>query len=299
MVGWDDLKVALAVARAGSVAAAARALGVDASTVSRRIGALEDGLGAALFSRAPDGLRPTEAGLRLLGPLEEAELALRRAVDAATSTDERPRGTVRVAVVPELAQTLLVPAVVPLLRRWPEVVVDVVAGVELEDIGRRAVDIAIRASRPASGDLVVKRLREIRLGAFAAPALLAREGHRDLRRLPWVSWSERADWPEARWVREHFPDVRVVFRANSMTPLRVACARGLGAAVLAETVLVTEPALERLELGVEAPAAALWAVGHRTALELAHVRVVWDHLCWLLAERSLDEDRALLAEFDP
>lgn len=299
MSNWDDLRYALAAARAGSVSAAGRVLGVDASTVSRRLGALEEELGVALFLRTPEGVRPTEAGARLLEPLEQAELALRRALDAAASTDLEPKGTVRIAVVPDLAQGWMVLALRPLAARVPAVVVDLVTGTALSDVGRRAVDLALRSQRPTSGDLVVKRLREVRLVPFVSPSVLAREGHADLRRLPWLGWSEDSEWVEARWQRAHFADARIVLRSNQLGPLRAACVAGWGVALLPETTGLLDPGLVRLPLDVPAPTAPLWLVGNRTALELAHVRVVWDELSVIFADRSPEEDRLFLQALTP
>ncbi|HYG66487.1 MAG TPA: LysR family transcriptional regulator, partial [Anaeromyxobacteraceae bacterium] len=115
MIHWEDLRFLLAAHRGGSLAGAARALGVDATTVGRRLGAAERALGARVFTRTPDGLRPTAAGLAVLAAAASMEHAVEAAERAAAGTDGRVEGSVRVTSGEGVLTALLAPAL-PALR---------------------------------------------------------------------------------------------------------------------------------------------------------------------------------------
>ena len=148
MLDWDDLRYFLSVCRAGTLARAAADLGINPTTVGRRLGALEETVQARLFDRTPSGYVLTAAGRELVPRAEKMEaeaLALERAVLGA---DLRPSGRVRVTVTEMLATRFIVPHLSRFAERHPEVTIELECTNRSVDLGRREADIALRGGRP-------------------------------------------------------------------------------------------------------------------------------------------------------
>src|SRR6516225_3646645 len=147
---WDDVRFFLAVARAGSLSGAARALGVGHVTVGRRIALLEKRLGVTLLNRTPDGFGTTSAGdaiLRECMAMEHAALDLER---IAAGRDSLVVGSVRMTTTEALACQVATPAIATLRQTYPGLQVDMVVGVRSLDIARRDADLAVGFARPSA-----------------------------------------------------------------------------------------------------------------------------------------------------
>jgi DNA-binding transcriptional LysR family regulator len=166
----------LAVARAGSLSGAARALRVGHVTVGRRIAELEKRLGVTLLNRTPDGFATTPAGetvLRQCMAMENAALELER---VAAGRDSLVTGVVRVTTTEALGYQVVAPAVAALRRTHPELQVDLNLGVRSLDIARRDADLAVRFARPSTSELVCRRLGDVGFSLYASQSYLARSG---------------------------------------------------------------------------------------------------------------------------
>ena len=144
MIDWDDIRYFLAVARGGSVRAAAGRLGVNHSTVLRRVAQLEDRLGAKMFEKLPSGYRMTEAGeevLQLARQMEASSLQLETRV---FGRDQSVRGLLRVTLSPPLAAHLLMPDFAEFSRLHRDIEMDIMASTELANLTNREADVAIR-----------------------------------------------------------------------------------------------------------------------------------------------------------
>ena len=173
---WDDVRFFLAVARAGSLSGAARALGVGHVTVGRRITLLEKRLGVTLLNRTPDGFATTSAGqaiLRECVAMESAAMDLERVV---AGRDSLIAGSVRVTTSEALAYQLVAPAIAALHETHPELRVDLITGVRSLDIARREADLAVRFARPSALDLVCRKLGEVGFSLYASKRYLASAG---------------------------------------------------------------------------------------------------------------------------
>jgi DNA-binding transcriptional LysR family regulator len=173
---WDDVRFFLAVARAGSLSGAARALGVGHVTVGRRIALLEQRLGVTLLNRTPDGFATTPAGqaiLRECVAMESAALDLER---IAAGRDSRVTGSARVTTTEALAWQIVAPAIAALRESHPELWVELITGVRSLDIARREADIAVRLARPSAPDLVCRKLGEVGFSLYASRRYLERAG---------------------------------------------------------------------------------------------------------------------------
>lgn len=166
---WDDLKYVLEVARCGGVTAAARRLGVNHATVSRRMGALEKQAGVRLFDRLPAGYSPTSAGLeavRAAEAMESAALALDRTL---ARRDIRTEGTVTLtAPLMLLASVPFLQMVADLKKVQPGIVLRLIASIDLLNLHQREADIAIRSSERPDETLFGLKLTSIRAAQFGS-----------------------------------------------------------------------------------------------------------------------------------
>ncbi len=283
---WDDLKVLLALQRHGSLKRAAEALGVNISTVSRRLDALEEALGAHLYDRTPDGVRPTAAAEQLVPHAEAMERAAAGLVRGLEGLEVEVEGTVRITAPPGLVDAFLAPALVELVQLHPRLRLQLLSTIGYADLSRREADLALRIVRPESGDLVAKRLASHPWCVVACPALAAALGVlRDANAARWVTWGEElGHLPDARWLGAHVDRDRVVLETSSMTAQLEAVRAGLGAMVVPRPYAAL-PGLAAVRVGralgatlAALPEGTLWLVGHRALREVPRVAAVW---AWL------------------
>lgn len=269
---WNDLRVFLAAREAGSFSAAAGALGVRQSTVSRRIAALEASLGGALFHRTAAGLVQTALG-ESVAALAEAMRDAARSVGqiASAGAHTSATGLVRLAVAEGLSAYGLVPRLAALRSAHPGLRLDIVASAETADLLRRDADLALRFVRPAGDDLVARRLADFPLGVLVHRAL----ADVPWEALPWVAFSTPGvRTPLDAWQAEHAS--RPVVRSNSYATVVAAVEHGLGAALLTAGLapvlrdVVVRPAPVELP-----PPLPLWLVAHHDVRRLQRVDVVW------------------------
>jgi DNA-binding transcriptional LysR family regulator len=265
---WDDLKVFLEVTRQRSHAGAARVLRVDASTVGRRVLALERSLSSRLFDRTPEGLAPTEAGAALLARAERIELEVLALQRELTAADARQSGSVRLTASDGVVNYVIVPRLIELQRAHPGLDFGVRAEARVLDLSRREADVAIRLVRPTESTLVARRLGTMSFAFYAGHGYLARAAApRSLAGLAGHAFIgfdlELEHVPTFRWLRKQVPDLRLSLRANTTAAQVRACVAGLGIALLPRFVAPFEPGLVELVPRVRTPTREAWAVSHR------------------------------------
>jgi DNA-binding transcriptional LysR family regulator len=245
-INWDDLRYFLRAAQAKTLAGAARAMGVDHSTVGRRLTGLERALGAPLFIRRPDGLQLTPLGetlAPLAGRVERAVLAL---------SDQVTHQTARVRVAMPTGFTRLFTASLARLRaEHPALSLEFLGEPRLVDLGKGEADLAIRSGPVGDEDLVARRLGEVGSSLYAAPAYLARRpapaAADDLRGHDLIGYDHSlAALPVAKWIEEHAGDATIVLRSREMTEMLAAALSGAGIALLPCFLGDEEPELQRL-----------------------------------------------------
>jgi DNA-binding transcriptional LysR family regulator len=283
---WGNLRFFLELVRTGSLSRAAGRLAVDRNTVGRRVVALEEELGLALFERGPQGWTCTAAGhelAALASRVEEDVLALARHADA---RDRAVEGTVRLTTATHLSAHLLVPAVPALRAQHPGLVLEIAADQRTFDLTRREADLAVRMGRPRDAGLVTRKLSDVAFRLYAArSSTAARRGAVDLGKDPFVGFDESLGGaPQERWLARIAPDRRVVFRCNSTASLVAAARLGIGVAVLPCFVADRDPELARLE-GPEPVPHELWLLVHGDLRRSPRVKAVID---WVdgLVERA-------------
>jgi DNA-binding transcriptional LysR family regulator len=290
-LSWDDLRVFLAVHRAGSHRAAARGLRVDATTVGRRLAALERALGARLFDRTPAGLELTGAGAALqvrAARVEEELIAAEREIGGA---DARVHGSVRLTASDGILHAVVMPMLATLRRAHPDLVLELRADARDLDLSRREADVALRLSRPNQASLVAVKLGSMRMGMYASAAYLTRRGTprsaADLAEHDFVGFDASLDdVPQVRWLRRLVRSPRWVVRATTVTPQVLACAEGAGIALLAAPVARRDPRLVAVLPSLAPRPRELWGVVHQDMRRSARVAAVLE---WLrVATAALD-----------
>ncbi|PZM08330.1 LysR family transcriptional regulator [Rhizobium tubonense] len=144
MIDWDDIRYFLAVARGGSLRAAAEALGVNHSTVLRRVAQLEARLGAQMFEKLPSGYRVTPAGEEVRELAEQMEVSSHQLETRVLGRDQSVRGLLRVTLAPTLATHLLMPDFAEFARLHPDIEIEILSSGELANLTNREADVAIR-----------------------------------------------------------------------------------------------------------------------------------------------------------
>lgn len=281
---WDGLRYFRAVATAGTLSGAARALGVEHSTVARRLDVLESELGSRLFLRNARGYALTRVGQALL---ESAE-TMHREVDAvarlADGQDVEMTGAVRIATADALAKHLVLPATARLAAEHSALSLEVVSDTRQHDLARREADVALRIGASLDTRLVGRKLGGLGFGLYGArprPARLA------LARAQFVTFDEVVGkLPHDAWLAEHAPNARVVLRANRQETLTEAVRLGLGLGLL--PCLVAEPGagLERWLGPNDVFTRELWLLVHPDLQRSRRVRAVMGAIASYVEEHA-------------
>lgn len=274
---WDDLRVVLSVARTRSFAGAARQLGVNESTVARRIAQAEGRLRARLFERSLGKLEPTEAGNEVIRRAERIELEVQAADVAISGANERAAGTVRVTSVPIVVNRILAPALMNLLAEHPQLRIELIADSRDLSLTKREADIALRLARPQNEARAITRKVGRLAYAVYGPARHAGEA------LPWITYEDSmSDLPQSRWIAEAIARDRSSeppLLVNDAETLLQCVAAGIGKSLLPVTVGEREPGIVRIAESPNALSRELWLMVHPDLRNLIRVRVVMD---WIM-----------------
>lgn len=294
VLDWNAVRDFLAVARTGSLNRAAVTLGVNATTVGRRIEALEAGLGLRLFQRAQTGFALTDEGRDLIERAERIEAAA-VAFERRAEASDRVSGRVRLATAENLANVLLIPALPDLRARHPDLTVEIATDIRSANLHRREADLALRLVRPTQGNVTIKRVGTMRYGLYGSADYLRRRTERmgkvdrtdDCARFDaddLIAWSETyADLPAAQWVERTLERRAPALVATSLYGQVIAAREGMGLAVLPCFVALTEPTLRRVPSEADAMAQDLWLVIHTDLAASARVRAVADFVAQIVA----------------
>lgn len=289
---WDDVRIFLAVARSGGLMAAARRLGVDQTTVARRVSALETDFGARLIERSSRGVTLTGPGAALLEHAERMESEALSATERMGAAGEGVEGVVRLATPEAFGAGLAAPAAAAFHARHPRVQLELVPTARAVNLSRREADIAVGLSRPEQGSLVSRKLADYRLGLYASRVYLEREGTpesiRELRSRPLVWYiDEMLDLPELRYLDQVAEGAHTVFRSSSIAAQHAAVASGLGLGVLHRFTADKDPRLARVLKDEVVLTRSYWVSVHEALQRVARVRAVIDFLDELVdAHRS-------------
>ncbi|MBL8689135.1 MAG: LysR family transcriptional regulator [Rhodospirillaceae bacterium] len=269
---WDHLRYVLALARGGTLTAAARTLRVNQTTVTRRLSQAETAFGARLFERIDGAFTPTEAGETAIAEAERIEAAVDAAAQRISGTDATPAGTVRITSVPLIVNRLLAPALPELRRRHPGIEPELIGDPRNFSLTKREADIALRLARPVAAGALVRRI-----GSISYVIVGPSRGRAD--RLPWISYEEGlADIPPARWIAANVAEPPRV-RVNDSETIIEAVASGVGRSLLPRFVVAGDRRLRQL-----APEPALtrelWLMVHPELRRLGRIEAT---IAWMEA----------------
>lgn len=280
---WDDLRFFLAVARAGRLTVAARRLGADHATVSRRITALEDALKAKLFERRPQGYALTEHGERLLAKAETIESEALAAQSEIGGADLALSGTVRIGAPDGFGTFFLAPRIGQLAERYPELEIQLVAMPRLLSLSKREADIAISLNPPKEGKIVARKLADYRLGLYAAPAYLAARpaiaAPQDLFDHQLIGYIDDLIFtPELDYLDDIAKGLRPRLQSSNLIAQMHATIAGAGICVLPDFMAACDPRLVPvLRRDVEL-VRSFWLIVHADLRDVARVRATVDFL---------------------
>ncbi len=243
---WNDLRYFLQGARTKTLAGAARALGVEHTTIGRRLTALERALGVQLFIRGPEGLRLTPLAEHVLPLIEEVERAAHAVQERVASNKMRVR-----MAVPSGFAPIITACLGELHQDHPDVTLELLSGSRAVDLKKGEADLALRTGPITDQDLVAQNMGAVGLSLYAAEAYLARRpapidplqlaGHEV------IGYDQSlAASPGAKWLETHATRASVVLRCRELTDMLAAATAGLGLAVLPCMLGETEPTLKRI-----------------------------------------------------
>lgn len=279
-MGASELAVILALVRAGNLAAAGQAMGIDASTVFRTVQRAEKALGQRLFERSRTGYRPTEIGQQLAVHAESIEAELEAARSAVLGATGAVSGVVRISTTDTILHGLVLPALESLMVEHPRLRLEVTAGNELANLTRRETDIAIRATQRPPPHLVGRHLGPIRVALFTAERGTGHpEAAVDPRTAPWIAVDEALpEHPSVQWRRRHYPKVTPRLLVNSVHSVLEAIVAGVGVGVVPLFLAKGREDIVALTGPLEECETQLWMLSHPESRHLRRISTVAAHL---------------------
>jgi DNA-binding transcriptional LysR family regulator len=275
---WDNIRVFLAVARAGHFSAAALSLQMDNATVGRRVIALEKSLGTRLFDRRPSGSVLTTAGESLLRPAEEMESQLIHAQRDLSQSHVSVSGTVRVAAPDGFTTYFLCSRLADLKKRYPSLTIQLVPMSRSVSLSKREADIAITIERPKEGNVAIRRLVDYSLHFYASRAYLDDHPHpatdRDLTQHTLVTYvPDLLIADQLNFVPEHYGAEYSRFECSTAIGQIAAVRAGAGIGVLHDYAAYGEADLEVVLPDIMFER-SYWMVTHLDLVGLSRVKAV-------------------------
>ncbi|KJF68880.1 LysR family transcriptional regulator [Rhizobium nepotum] len=287
-MNWDDVRLFLSVARSGQFLSAARKLGVNHATLSRRVSALEAAIGTQLFLRSTNGCELTEEGQRLLEGAERMETEMLNAQANLGRVDTAVAGTVRIGAPDGLGVSFLAPRLGRLTARYPDLKIQLVPVPRSFSLSQREADIAITIERPEQGRLMFSKLTDYSLGLYASAEYLAEYGTptdvEALKRHRRIGYVEDLIFsPSLNYTGEIMRDWDAAFEISSATGQTEAVRSGAGIGILHNYIAGQYPELLRI-MPQMSISRSYWTAYHESARQLVRVRTVVDFLQELVAE---------------
>lgn len=295
-MNWDRLQYFLSVAQQGTLAKAAHALKVDATTVSRQISALENHMGERLFERSPSGFNLSAAGRALLPHAESMASAAAKITmaDSGGNRDTGLSGQLRISLSEGFGSHFIASRLHDFLHTHPALEVDLVASTGFLNPSHREVDLAILLAQPRKGPLITRRIANYQLGLYAPAsrpdwhnmaedAPLASSGIPIVGYIPDILYA-----PELDYLGEIETGLKAAARSSSILAQAQMIASGAGIGVLPCFLAAENPALMRIRSDVIVRR-SFWLTLHQ---DLAHQPRVRAFIDWI--ENQLWQGRHLL-----
>ena len=277
-VRWDDLRVILAIAEAGTLSGAGRRLGLSHATVFRRIGEIEDRLGVRLFDRSRTGYSATLAGEKAAAAARRIEREVLEVERRVAGQDLRPSGTVRVTTVDSLLAGLLSPIFSDFRKRHPDISLEVALSVQLFNLSKREADVAIRPTRTPPETLVGRKIGMIAQAVYGRKELIPKNDDEfDIRSVGWIGADEGMAYPVLdKWMADQGVGENCRYWVDTTFGMFTAVRDGAGLAVLPCYLGDSDQRLIRVGEAIPALSADLWLLTHPDLRETARIRAFLD-----------------------
>lgn len=284
---WNDVAVFLALARYRNLSQSARFLGVNHTTVGRRIRALEDKLNQRLFERTRLGFLLSDAGHQLLRHAEGMEEHAQGIAREFTEAGQAPGGVVRLATMEALGSLYLAPRMDALYRQQPSVRVELVTASHWINLSKREADILISFPKPQGRRITVEKIGEFALHLYATPGYLRErgtpgtiDGLKQHRLIDYID--EQVQISAVRWLSDMIKEPPADFRSTSLVAQYHATAAGLGISMLPTFVAGRDGRLVRVLADEVVVKRDFWLAVHNDLLHLVRVREVMSFLTDLI-----------------
>ena len=280
-LAWNDFEIILAIATAGSLSGASRALGVSHATVFRRLGEVEQRLGVTLFERSRTGYQPTLAGEELADAakvMDETVLAAERKV---AGRDLEPSGEIYTTTTDSLLMGLLAPLFTQFRDHYPAIVLDVAVSNQLFNLTRREADVAIRPSNLPPENLIGRRLATIGQAVYGHRSLGLTPGTPidTLARQPWIGEGPRLqDSALNQWMEKHGLKAACVYRVDTLVNIFSAVRSHMGLAVLPCYLADEDPNIIQLSDPIPELEYGLWFLMHPDLRGVVKIHALKDFL---------------------
>jgi len=287
---WDDLRYVLAVARTGSALRAARSLGVDQTTVLRKLDMIEATLGTALFERRKSGQTATSAGKLVAETAERMEKEVRALENALATRRRMLTGAVRLTTSDGLAMRFVIPCMRAFQALYPGVCVELIATDERLDIAAGEADVALRgSSSPEGAGIVARRMPDVRWAIYCGRTYAAERGAPDcreaLRNHDIVGFEGRlTTLPGWRWLSQAAPDAAIRLRSTSFVSMVANLKAGLGIGPLPTIIGDVEPELVRCFPPPPELRDEMWLIVREELKDQPHIRALTDFLASYVRE---------------
>lgn len=281
-LSWDDLQLVGAVAEYGNLTRAAQALGLNHSSVYRRLKKIETRVGVRLFDRSRTQCVPTAAGAEAAAVAADCAERIGNLQLQIAGRDARLSGVIRITSTDSLLLYGLMPALRGFRERHPDVRLELLAATTQFSLTRREADIAIRPTQSPPPNLVGRPIRDLAFrvyghqGQWPGKALAEPEA---LAAANWVAPDDSlAAWAGHAWLRERVPPEQIVTQVNSLTLLHHAVSSGIGLGVLPAHMVVGDRAVRALSEPLPALAASVWVLTHPELRQVARIRALMQWL---------------------
>lgn len=292
-MNWDDVRYFLALHRYGSLTAAARALGVNHATVSRRVDSFEEEIGGQLFHKLPGGWEITKLGASILDHALEAEDAFMRIDRTAVNADESLEGTVRISTSRLFSMLVVIPAAADMQQTFPQITIEVEEDVRFVSLPRREADIALRFAfldrSPGAGSLHARKLGNFEWALHGAPEFVEQHGLQppiaEVGDLPIAGYAETAPGQPGLQFLEARSKPNVVVRASSMYAVLDAVRLGHCAGVVPDALAHQ---IDTVRLSDTLETSQLWIILHPDVADNRRIRSVYDFIVAWCGEHLTD-----------
>lgn len=287
-MNWNDLNILLAVARAGSISAASRDMGVAHTTVSRQLNGIEERLGTRFFERLPGGFELTEAGEAVFKTAQKVEGDINGLMSEIKGKDHRLKGVISLTAPEGMIHRLLAPLLADFSHQHPEICIDLnVTGAALT-MDRREADLALRITSEPPEACIGKQVSEFNFAVYASPEYLKTVLGRQVFEYDFVMHTLGLNRvPGSLWKKPLQP--KIVMQTNSVTAKINALKSGMGAGILPCLVGNQEPGLVQVSPPIVELSSHLWLLTHVDLRKTARIKLLMAHLF-----EGLSRDKGLI-----